>query len=161
MSLHRIAGVALVVSACLTADCTKSAERACEGLSFTEHGFERAEYLPCAGAMLDEMAHLDSLTDKLVAGDEDSRLDAVATYGRLHRMMKAVGGEQRLRRGWGDTDLWGLNNGIVDAYEVYDIEFIGVAHPMKILRGTSAHNMKLAARSAGYARARYDALRGK
>jgi hypothetical protein len=161
MSTRQIAGVTLATATLLAAACAKGPERACEGLTFTEHGVARAEYLPCVGAMLDEMAHLDSLTDKLVANDEASRLDAVATYGRLHRMMKDVGGEKRLREGWDDAGLAGLNDALVDAYQLYDIEFLGVAHPMKILRGTSEHNMQMAKKWGGYARARYEAMGGK
>jgi len=156
-----MSAVVLAAVACLWVACTTGPERACEGLTYSDHGIARAEYLPCVGAMLDAMAHLDSLTDKLVAGDEASRLDAVATYARLHRMMKDVGGENRLRKGWDDTELAGLNDALVDAYQLYDFEFLGVAHPMKILRGTSAHNMQMAKKWAGYVRARYQAIGGR
>jgi hypothetical protein len=144
----------------LLAACGPLASNRCSGLSAGERGPAKEKYLSCAGAMLESMGRLDQGLQKCAAGDEQGREEAVRSMAEIRSLIDRVGGLNRLKAPWADSQLTELNTRIFSAYEVYHIETFALSHPVQKLRGdVSLHNLELARRHAEEARSLYRHLK--
>ncbi len=142
------------------ASCASSPERACERLTVGEQGVARADYLPCAAAMVEAMNTLDRLGETLAKGrDAATEQDANRELLRLQRMVKAVGGVKGLQQEWGDGVVSQFNRATADALGMYAVAFYGVGVPFNPIPGISAHNVQMAREAADPARAAYEQIR--
>ena len=110
-----------LLSAPLLAACeaVTAQSTACDGLVYKSGGPTRAEYLPCAGAMMATLDRLAPQVEDMLAGKEPARMDARATLSELRSLLREAGWRNLLER-WDDRALTSLNVEIWNAYTHHD-----------------------------------------
>ena len=98
--------------------CPTSHHSACDGLVYKAGGFTRAQYLPCAGDILNALDRLRPELEATVQGDKSARSKARTEYAEVTRMLKSAGGRNLVGR-WEDEELNRLNLPIWNAYGSY------------------------------------------
>lgn len=143
---------ALLVIAC------DSVRHPCRGLTKDADGPSKAQYLPCASTMLDDLGKLDAGLVNLANGKKTARSEALDAMSDFQRDINLVGGTSRLRQKWSDRELNEINEHICNAYEVYKIETTALAVDAFYRLDSSEvslHNVELARGEADQARNAY------
>ena len=100
------------------AGCTPPRKTECDGLVYKAEGLTRAEYLPCAGAMIRVLDRLRPDLEATVQGDKAADSKARDEYQELRTLIRSAGGRNLIEQ-WRDEELTRLNVRIWNAYTSY------------------------------------------
>ena len=95
-----LCAVALCVAAVSTVGCsdTVQATSACSNVENNTLSVTRSEFLPCAGELIEALDTLGPLTQSVMKGSKQARLDGEAALRHVLPMLDQAGGDRLLER---------------------------------------------------------------